>query len=99
MPKNDIRELRKHLFETIEALKDPKVPMEIERAKAVCAVARELVNSAKVEVEYLNATGAAIESEFLAGAERNENHARTLPQDAASRNRGLSTGKSLGAVS
>lgn len=56
--KNKISDLRNHLFATIEGLLDPEQPMDIERAKAVSAVAQTIINSAKVEVEYLELTGA-----------------------------------------
>jgi hypothetical protein len=55
--KNTIADLRNHLFETIEALKDEEKPMDVERAKQVCNVARALIDSAKVEVKYLELTG------------------------------------------
>jgi len=55
MAKNKINDLRDHLFETIEALKDPDKPMEIERAKAISGVAQTIINSAKVEVEMTKA--------------------------------------------
>lgn len=51
--KNKITDLRNHLFETIEALKDAEKPMDIERAKAIAEVAQVVVNSAKVEVDFL----------------------------------------------
>lgn len=57
MPKNKIEDLRNHLFATIEGLLDEEKPMCIERAKAVADVAQTIINSAKVEVEYLKATG------------------------------------------
>jgi hypothetical protein len=56
MAKNKISDLRDHLFETLEALKDPDKPMEIERAKAIADVARVIVDSAKVEVQFIAAT-------------------------------------------
>ena len=56
----NIDELRRHLFETLAALKDKDKPMEIERAKAVSEVAQTIINSAKVEVEYAKATGSKI---------------------------------------
>lgn len=55
--KNKIEDLRNHLFATLEALQDEEKPMEIERAKAVADVAQVIVNSAKIEVDYLRATG------------------------------------------
>lgn len=55
--KNHITDLRNHLFETLEALKDKNQPMDIERAKAVAEVSREIIASAKVEVEFMRVTG------------------------------------------
>lgn len=55
--KNKIDDLRDHLFETIEALKDPEKPMDLDRAKTVADVAQVIINSAKVEVDLLKTTG------------------------------------------
>lgn len=55
--KNKISDLRNHLFETLEALKDKENPMDIERAKAITGVAGAIVDSAKVENDYLKITG------------------------------------------
>jgi hypothetical protein len=66
MPKkNGIADLRDHLFETLEALKDKDDPMDIARAKAIADVGRVLVDSAKVEVEFLKTTGALKSTGFL----------------------------------
>ena len=65
MIKNKIDDLRNHLFETLEALKDKDEPMELARAKAVADVARVLVDSAKVEVDFLKVTGAVRSTDFL----------------------------------
>ena len=51
--KNRIEDLRDHLFETIELLKDNEKPMDIERAKAIAGVAKVMIDSAKVEVDHL----------------------------------------------
>lgn len=59
MAKNKIDDLRNHLFETLEALKDTEKPMDIDRAKAIADVARVIVDSAKVEVQFIEATGEA----------------------------------------
>jgi hypothetical protein len=63
--KNKIEDLRDHLFETLEALKDPDKPMDIARAKAVADVARVIVESAKVEVDYVRATGQESRTHFI----------------------------------
>ena len=55
--KNKIEDLRNHLFETLEALKDPDKPMEIDRGKAIANVANSIILSAKLEVDYLKVTG------------------------------------------
>jgi len=55
--KNKIVDLRDHLFKTIEALKDKDKPMEIARAKAIANAAQVIVNSVKVENEYIKLTG------------------------------------------
>jgi hypothetical protein len=56
---NKIEDLRDHLFETLAALKDKVSPMDIERAKAVATVASVIVESAKVEVAYMELTGSS----------------------------------------
>jgi hypothetical protein len=57
MPRNGIQDLRNHLFETLEALKDEEKPMDIERAGAICKVAEKLIDTARVEVKFLEVTG------------------------------------------
>lgn len=56
--KNHIEDLRDHLFATLEDLRDKDKPMDIARAKAIANVAAAIVNSAKVENEYMKLTGA-----------------------------------------
>jgi hypothetical protein len=63
--KNKIGDLRNHLFETLEALKDEEKPMELDRARAIADVAKVLVESAKVEVDFLKVSGAASSTDFL----------------------------------
>lgn len=55
--KNKIEDLRNHLFATLEALQDSDKPMELDRAKMVADVAQVLINSAKVEVDFMKVTG------------------------------------------
>lgn len=55
---NDITELRSHLFDTLRGLKDKDKPLEIERARAVSDVAQTIINTVKVEVDFVKATGA-----------------------------------------
>lgn len=51
-----VDDLRDHLFDTLASLRDEKNPLDIERAKAIADVAQTIINSAKVEVEYLRVT-------------------------------------------
>jgi hypothetical protein len=55
--KNTITDLRNHLFATIEALRDQENPMEIDRAKAVSEVAREITNLGRLELQFMDHTG------------------------------------------
>lgn len=57
MPNNTLEDLRVHLFETLAALRDKEKPMDIERAKAISEVAKTVIDSAKVEVDFVRATG------------------------------------------
>lgn len=54
---NKIEHLRNHLFATLEALRDENEPMDLARAKAISEVAQVIINSAKVEVDFINAAG------------------------------------------
>jgi hypothetical protein len=65
MAKNKMADLRNHLFETIEALKDEEKPMALDRAHAISEIAQTLINSAKVEVDLAKAIGALPCSEFF----------------------------------
>jgi hypothetical protein len=83
--KNKIDDLRNHLFETLEALKDPEKPMDLDRARAVATVAKVIVDSAKVEVDFLKVTGAVRSTNFLpidadseSGAARSQRADRSL---------------------
>lgn len=59
-----ITQMREHLMATLASLRDRDNPMEPDRARAVAQVAGVLVDSAKVEIEYIKATGAD-RSDFL----------------------------------
>lgn len=62
-----ITELREHLMATLASLRDRDNPMEPDRARAIGQVASVMIDSAKVEVDYIKATGAD-RSDFLAPA-------------------------------
>jgi hypothetical protein len=63
--KNRIEDLRNHLFATLESLQDEEKPMDLDRAKTIADVAQTLINSAKVEVEFLRTTGQISGTGFL----------------------------------
>lgn len=52
-----INQLREHLMSTLASLRDRDNPMEPDRARAVAQVAGVLVDTARVEVDYIKATG------------------------------------------
>lgn len=59
---HDISELRRHLFATLAGVKDGSI--DLDKARAVNELGKTLVDTAKVEVDYLRATGGG-ESAFL----------------------------------
>jgi hypothetical protein len=70
MARNKINDLRNHLFEVIEMLKDDdQNSMTIEKAKAIVNVSQAIINTAKIEVDYIRATDGVrrtnYETEFL----------------------------------
>jgi hypothetical protein len=64
---NSIDDLRTHLFDALRGLKNGTV--DVEKAKAMSDVSQTIINSAKVEVEYIKASGAK-GSGFLDSAEK-----------------------------
>lgn len=53
-----IKDLRKHLFHQIDRLNDPKadLSLELQRAKALSGLGTVIVNSVKMEIDYLKLT-------------------------------------------
>jgi len=70
--KNRLQDLRDHLFETLEGLKDEEKPMDIDRARAVAEVSHAIINSAKLELRFLELKGQEAESDFLSPYKRLE---------------------------
>lgn len=62
---NDISALREHLFAAIRGVRDGSI--DIDKAKAINELGKTLTDTARVEVDYLKATGGG-ESEFLSTA-------------------------------
>jgi hypothetical protein len=74
---NTIQELREILFETLRGVKDGTV--SIERGKAVGELTQTIVNTAKVEVEFIKATKGRVKgSGFIP-----EQDAPALPDSAS----------------
>lgn len=63
MPKNKIQDLRNHLFETLEMLKEGD--MDVVTASAIADVSRAIIDTAKVEIQYLKAIESNQKSMFL----------------------------------
>jgi hypothetical protein len=63
--KNRISDLRNHLFETIEALKDPDRPMEVQRAKAIYETAQTIIETGKLELQFIDLVGQRENSQFF----------------------------------
>jgi hypothetical protein len=59
----DITALRAHLFAALAAVRDGT--LELDKARTVNDIAKTLIDSARVEVDYLRTTGIAAESAFL----------------------------------
>jgi hypothetical protein len=59
----DINEMRTHLFDVLKGLKNGSV--DVATAKAMNETAQVLVNSAKVEVDFLKTTDSKIGSGFF----------------------------------
>jgi hypothetical protein len=72
--RNKIEDLRNHLFAALEGLADEEKPMDLDRAKTIAEVAQVVINSAKVEVDYIKTTGQTHATDFLPGEAR-----RALP--------------------
>lgn len=63
--KNTLTDLRNHLFETIEALKDEDHPMPVERARAISEAAGKVIESGKLELQCLEQLGDRSASKFF----------------------------------
>lgn len=62
MAKNKISDLRDHLFSQLERLNDETISaedmgQEINKAKAISSIGHVIINSAKIEIDFIKATG------------------------------------------
>lgn len=65
-----INDLREALFAQLDRLNTDCSAEELERAKAVSSIAREINASAKIEVDHMRVTGASSGSGFLPDEDR-----------------------------
>ena len=63
--KDKMTDLRHHLFAAIESLADPDTPVDLDRIKQITEVSKVLVDTAKVEVAFINAVGAEQTTGFI----------------------------------
>lgn len=61
----DITSLREHLFSAIEGVRSGE--LDLDKARAINEIGKTIVDTAKVEVDYLKATGGG-ESQFIDSA-------------------------------
>ena len=54
---NNVNDLRETLFDTMQMLKDGDEKMDLDKAKTIEELAQVIINSAKVEVDFLKQTG------------------------------------------
>lgn len=60
---NNFKELRSILFDTLRALKDGSI--DDKKAKSISEISQVLINSAKVEVDYLKVSGNGGKSKMI----------------------------------
>jgi hypothetical protein len=63
--KNTITDLRNILFDTLESLVDRDDPMDTGRAKTICEVSKQIIETAKVEITYIKTAGGTDISPFI----------------------------------
>ena len=69
MPRNKITDLRNHLFEVIEKLQEGDI--DLDHAKAIAEVGAVLVETAKVEVQFLRTVKGGMLSGFWDDSTKN----------------------------
>jgi hypothetical protein len=62
MARNKISDLRDHLFASLERIDDDyltpeQIKAEVDKAKAIAQIGSVIINSAKVEIDFIKATG------------------------------------------
>lgn len=78
-PKKHISDVRDALFKVLDGLADKDNPMDIERARAINETAQTIINTAKVEVDFLKVVRGDGEVPFIAAPTEDQ----PLPQQTA----------------
>jgi len=81
----NINDLRDHLFETLEALRAEKNPMNVDRAHAIAHVSQTIINTGRLECDYMEllggtGTGFCPEEEPMDPSLPSTNGAKLLPR-------------------
>ena len=84
MIKNDINDVRSILFNTLHALGDKNNPIDLDRARTIGDIAKVLVDTARVEVDFVkhtgsNGSGFIPEAETATGVHRLQHTPSPLP--------------------
>ena len=64
---NDITALRAHLFDAIAAVKSGQ--MDLQQARTISELSQTIINSAKIEVDFMRVTGADRATTFISSEE------------------------------
>ena len=76
---SDITTLRTILFSTLTDLRDTKTTVDVERIKLINDTAKNIIDTAKVEVDFMRATGTKSETGFLCSAADKQSTTGTFP--------------------
>lgn len=60
---NNIQALRNSLFDTLEQVKSGTMPLD--KARVICEIAQGIINSGKLEVEFIKAIGGSKGTGFI----------------------------------
>ena len=61
----NIGHLRAHLFNQLDMLCDLSKPVDIERSRMVCETSKQIIDSAKVEIEFAHIMKGAVTLPFI----------------------------------
>jgi hypothetical protein len=86
--KKHISDVRTALFKVLDGLMDKESPMDLERARAVNETAQVIINSAKVEVDFLKVVHGDGDAPFLANPDEGTPQSQSaLPTPETARTR------------